>query len=1102
MTQQTKEDQAYPYKIARKSDVWDMLERGILFNAYYDTEATDLDKRFAEITQFGGVITDVAGNILHIADIRGKPSEYGVISPYAWLVQRMRAEDLEAGLPQYLLAGRIMQFFRWASDLHEAPYAQQLIERCRPGVYSNGNDTRDIYFSYPLLNDDGTVDWDCLRIHDNMKKFYLKQASGVWVKKLISAQATGYNNVHADDQWLWTLLHMAAVDNIFITHLPKSGKYRLDMLRVVESAVMAGPKGENGVQPGQAVHPETKQITPSFRLGDVLAANTRHPDKLRGITEGIVMPDGSYPDVTQLHGALKDSLAVLALHEYIRRAAPRMLREMEGNTDWKKNVERLAEKKGGIGHHPIHAYIDKTYPNLTGSMVTLIGTDQQRHNPKTALVFNLDVNPETFRYNGKTLKELSPQDHASLIRSSRDYPRGIYKIIRTHHSPRLFSADLGFAAGFNNGLDLRDLQKRAKYFRDPVLTERAMAGLRIAAPRLNGPDYMMLPQPEEELFTFSTLEMRDVQSGDDVQIHMVRNRLERLAQDSRRRIIQLKTLWLRAIGPDEDILLDDAAAPDAADYARLISKFFLKIKDINKKLTDYKGPKLPAPDGRVRSRADALQYKIKLLFSARNLFATGQLQDIGHHFWFEDKKGQKYDEADLKKWPEWRIDAAYHSGDLIIRHEHINVTAHIIDRILESLGAAHLLGPEINEQLQAVKNLRRHGLPLLGPEGNRWTTIARAKRDVQRLLNNELQDADMKVLDKRIPGQWNVFLTKNPEAQAALHEYIDDYLRPLEEKTGPFIARQQELCGLNPETGAPFEAIDYLLDPDKTIKVMVPDKMLKKPPLHPVTGKPLWLISLKNEFNRLKFPQGGSVVLVGQYTGKTVHLAAAKTETPPEEAGMFVDFYRAARALYSNSGVAFPESNQRLALSGEGPYPVHGARPIQAKAQTLHVPSSHLTGLMNYSLGSYAYPVSGMILRDDALRLKPGRARLLEVDDKTKIPTGWEISCSIKSCKKMALDEIEALSEEEIHAYGFASLEDLQTKLRTFYADKRQDPKNPDMALWVVDFGSLQPHHKLYGTTYYNPQQRMISAMKTTLPINYATVLALEDPDSAAHHEP
>lgn len=93
--------------IAKKKDIWHKVEMGILFDAYYDTETTDLSKRFAEITQFGGVITDLAGNILHRENLRAKISPYTVISPFAWLVQRLRLEDIKRGDPRPVFMGKV-----------------------------------------------------------------------------------------------------------------------------------------------------------------------------------------------------------------------------------------------------------------------------------------------------------------------------------------------------------------------------------------------------------------------------------------------------------------------------------------------------------------------------------------------------------------------------------------------------------------------------------------------------------------------------------------------------------------------------------------------------------------------------------------------------------------------------------------------------------------------------------------------------------------------------------------------------------------------------------------------------------------------------------
>jgi hypothetical protein len=623
--------------LARKSRIHHLVEMGILFQAFYDTETTDLNKRFAEITQFGGVVTDLAGNILHTVDVRGSVSPYTVVSPYAWLVQRMRLEDLDRGDSRYIFTGKMLQFFRHASNLDQAPFSADFLAFCREGCAT------EKYFSYPVLNDDLTVDWDYLRIHEGLKKFYFKRSgTDQWVKRDIKAMTIGYNNVNADDQWIWSAAHMAAADNIFPTHLAQMGKYRLDGLRVIEAAVVAGIGGENGIKAAMRTNPRTNEEFFSFSQGAILEANTRIGSEVRGILDGVTLPDGSHPDLTQLHGALPDALALSALMRLVRDREPDILRQMEMNADWKDVVGRLTENRDGFGNNPILAYVDKSFPVVDGKMVTLIGTDQYRNNPKVALVYNLGIDPKTYRYNGKGLEEISEHEWAQIIRAAKTNPNAPVKVIKTHHSPRLFSADVGYAKGFHLGVDRSELAARVRYLVRSDIAEKAMAGLRNAYPRLHGPERMVLPQPEEELFTFATLELHDAVSGEDVQVnYRLQNKVEEIAQKSRAHAMRVKGLWLMAMQPDEDVLLNETAS-----YPE-VEAFIQKISDINKKLKKEGGAQIPSPDGPVQSRSDSLIYKLKILFYARNYFLSGELQDVGHHFWFEDADGLKIPEEDV-----------------------------------------------------------------------------------------------------------------------------------------------------------------------------------------------------------------------------------------------------------------------------------------------------------------------------------------------------------------------------------------------------------------------------------------------------------------------
>jgi hypothetical protein len=1067
--------------IAKKSDiVWHKIKSGRLFDAYYDTETTGLDKRFSEITQFGGIIRDIAGNVLYTADYRGKVSPYTVISPFAWLVQRMQEDEHKSGDPQYILAGRIMKFFRFSSNLNEAPFAEDFLKLCEKVTYETGEGNEEIYYSYPLMNGDGSIDHDCIRIHENLRKYYYRDPeSGDWIKRNTGAGVYGYNNVKADDQWLWTLLHMSGAENIFITHLAQEGKHRLDILRAVETVCVAGPKGENGIRPGKIIDRSTGKERPSYSQGDIAQANTRIESALRGVLEGVTLPDGSYPDIDQLHGAFRDSFLLAGLHDFLTERVPDIMLQMERNTDWKAVVDNLNENPNGFGNRPVLSYVEKSFPFISGMMVSLIGADQYRHNPKTALVYNLGVDPETFYFNGKKLKDLTPDEHASLIKSSRDDPNGIYKVIRTHHSPGILSSDTGFAAGFNNGLDYPTLHKRAKFLRDHDLTENIMAGLRKAYPRLHGPDRLDLPQPEEELFTFSTLEMYDPEAGEDVQVHLINTSLEWAAHNSRKNAMLVRSLWRKAISPDEDILLNDFTG-DQAGEAEAVKKFLNKIKSINKKLSENHGVALPLPDHEVECKKSALAYKIKILFYARNYYAKGILKDIGHNYWFEDKHGHKIPYEALQAWKPWQIDQAQENGDLIIRHERLNITAPIIDRILESLGFANILGEEIGNQLEALKALRGHGI--YGHKGDdRWYTIAQAKRDLKRILNNELTESDVKALDKRRPGAWSIFVTGHHDSQSSLGAYMK-YLNEKEKEVPRFTSARQVKAGLNPATGAPLEAIDYEIEQKDIIELEVPDRYLEKPPYDPLTNKPLWLVPLGEEFNRAslaeELKQGREIVLKGSSCGRQFHLAKAKITDVPQRGGTWEDLYEKANSRFRESGRELPKNEQLAALAGEGPYELHNLGNIDLGQQTVMVPKKHFEAMLDHKIASYPGKVTGIIVRDDSLVVKEGEIRILEQNQEDGNPTGWEFGSTVTGARRVSLDDIAQMTDDDAVRYGYPTADEMYGAVSTMFAEKKLDLKSRKNTVLMIDVDPEGANEKPFRTVFYNPGQRKISSIK------------------------
>ena len=1055
-----------PALIAKKSDILHKVEMGILFDIYYDTETTDLSKRFAEITQFGGAITDLAGNILHTVDLRAKVSPYTVISPYAWLVQRLRLEDLNKGDPLPLFMGKVKKFFEYDRNLSTAPFAPLFLSSCRTGTFTNERGEKEQYHSYPVQNNDGTIDWDFLRVHEKLKKFYFKdEQSGQWVKRDIKSMTIGYNNINADDQWLWTAAHMAGADNIFMTHLSQKGKLRLDALRVVEAAIIAGSTGGNALQPAMRQDKRTGETFMSFSQGSILEVNTRRSSELRGITEGIVREDGSYVDLSQLHGALADSLSLLALMRYIRKTHPDILKQMERNTDWKYVVEKLTDVKESFGNNPPLAYVDKTFPTVDGKMISLIGTDQYRNAPKVAVVWNLGIDPNTYTYNGKSIEQLSAFDWKQILEDSKSNPNAPLKVIRAHKSPRIFDAATGYAAGFNLGLDRTEIHGRVSYIRKSKIVNDVMSGLRLAFPRLHGTDRVILPQPEEELFTFSTLELFDGKLGEDVQVHhRIQNKVEEIAQKSRAHIMQIKSLWLKAVFCDEDILLGMSQSP---------KEFMQKVKDINKELTKRDAITLPEPDAPIEDRESALQYKIKILFYARNHFSTGRVQDIGHHFWFEDQKGIRYSDKDVRAWPQHQIDDAIKAGELNICHEQIHTTPLIIDRIIESLGFAHILGPDINKQLDAYKTLRQTGIPHYHGQQDRWNTVSHALKDIAKIETNELVREDLGAIDDYMPGAWETFMDGHHDRLASLSE-CKQYLHQLvHNKLSP---ENMLHVGIDPASGYPIKNYDFSVNLEKTLIINVPDRYLDHPTYDPVQKRPVWILPLQENFQKATHDKSISVLFRAAGTGRLYHFPTAQRVHVPNRSGIYNDFYNAVGNAYDISGQEMPPAQKSMALIGNGPYPLFDLRTTSEHAQSIHVPTHMFEGMVAPQLSGYKVAPRGVIIRDDGLQIDLGSIRLQEVSGDQL--TGWEYETDVAEIKNITLEDIKNLSAYDLTKFGFGTVDEAIDCFSSLFTSQNKDPQDSKNKAMAIVFGTINPDHPKRGMMFYKPDAQVMSCVQ------------------------
>jgi len=166
-----------------------------------------------------------------------------------------------------------------------------------------------------------------------------------------------------------------------------------------------------------------------------------------------------------------------------------------------------------------------------------------------------------------------------------------------------------------------------------------------------------------------------------------------------------------------------------------------------------------------------------------------------------------------------------------------------------------------------------------------------------------------------------------------------------------------------------------------------------------------------------------------------------------------------------------------VALSGEGPYPLHHMRDVQITKQTLQIPLRHFEGLLDHKLSSYPEPVKGIILHDEALLLNEGAAvRLLEHDEGEGTDTGWEVEATIKSTKQIHFSKLKTMSDTQARRYGYTTADELFGDVSSWFADKKRKKSDPENKVHLVDFSDIDPFHPQKGTTFFNPRVQKMSA--------------------------
>ena len=354
-------------RIANKSDVWNLIQKGELIRLHLDTETTSLERDFAQITAYGDAVGDIAGNFIDSMELFVKRPDRYLSSPQASLVTRTSPEELDdpSRLPHRIAMGKIAQRVSGAAkmimnlDLPESNVKFKTIRRIGSEKYEKA--FSETVLKYPLKDEHGKITNDvryhpdrhivAYRFSDDPKSpyyesiennYYVDDADGSkWKMVEPRISVRGYRIKWADMYWLRSNLVRAGFHpaNIFFTHSKatitnkqQAKNFAVDTYSVVQAVHQFGPQGEEGLKIGQRTDARTGLDVPTAKLEKVMAENTRAENKQRGIRQGVLMPNGSFYNAASAHRSpAYDSMADFSIYNYCADIAPKIVRAMSRN---------------------------------------------------------------------------------------------------------------------------------------------------------------------------------------------------------------------------------------------------------------------------------------------------------------------------------------------------------------------------------------------------------------------------------------------------------------------------------------------------------------------------------------------------------------------------------------------------------------------------------------------------------------------------------------------------------------------------------------------------------------------------------------------------
>ena len=1022
--------------IPAKKDIWHLVERGIVAEVTLDTETGDVNRHFNTILDCGMVVSDLGGQVVTTHALAGRLPDYRTVSPYAALVNRRSPAEWDQGDPPYILAGKIAGVLHHAAgDVWQSLTDEERITPLKNGVPGKPEAVRLM----PFQHDDGSVGH--IRLHDQGKymSFPVDRGHGDyhdadgqgWRKKRAGIQVNHYYGIRADDPWLWSLFDQANMPDLFLTHTRrfderKAPAWRTDIHKLAQMVFLYGPKGESGLQ---AVSDGARV---SFRLEQLMQANTHHASPARGVAEGVRMPDQSAYNPARGHqSALYDALATLGLKNHLRRIAPDLVRHAEEMADL-SHIREFVQGYQGFQDNPVIGLGRVIAGMPDTSLAMVVGMDEQIGDQKNILMIRVDRDLSQYRYRGQRLTEMGVDDLALMMQEQQNRPDALFAVAHLRKNPIIVPAETAFHTGGHDGADPEWVEENRRFvLSNPGLVDRAMQAFEKAQPVFPRPDQIANPFPEDEIFS-QLGDLPRYQTPDDrgVMVDIPEN-IHFHADQVRQHQIKIDRLLKKLVAPDPvEWLADDAGV--LADFKERVKKTAKSLQEIE---PDQALPPLPLDIFKAASSAKSTDQAVAALWQMRKAL-IGHFYDTGLHYEVLDERDNPVSFDNLVAMTGRERQARFDQKLLHVQFDQLpsRPSTRKVARMFWDAGKIDDLGPEWRDFMTAEIAVYQHGVPMLDDSQQRLMTGPRALRDIDRLQQN----------DDGLYDRFGDHTQRAPEILAGAKDYIQQQMDRF-----PLTPAAMVMMGWNPHNGHPIEAIRYEIAPDNLLVIDVPDPVLKKPLQHPaVSSAFVLLVPPPDQLLEKALAAGAPIALRGAESGR-LFLAPGAFVTAAPDRTAFDRVYQQAAAGYADVGYRLdPDADGLRVMGFAALVPLANTRKIDDRQPSLKIPLRvsappgllFFDGLVSGGLAMMDQPLKGLILRQYEYCPQPGPLRLLETGADGH-ETGWELAGAVTASNSLTLIQLRQQvrrgewPETRTRDYGFANGQDLLAQVSKLFED-------------------------------------------------------------------